>query len=428
MPKPRLAGGRKVLVDVAPIRHSRDFRLLFSGQLVSTLGTQLTAVAVPYQVYQITHSSLDVGLVSLAQLIPLVVFSMVGGVLADTHDRRRVLVVTELLMAATSTGLAVNGGLGHPELWPLFVLTAVSGGLAGFDRPAFNSAIPRLVPTSDLAAAYALWQVQFQIGIVVGPSVAGLILAGGGAAPVYWVDVATFVVSFLSVLGQRPQPPAPDAPSPGWRSVGEGFAYLRGRPVIQGVYLLDIDAMVFGMPRALFPALGLNFFHGGAEAVGFLYAAPGAGALIGALTTGWVNAVRRQGRAVIVAVMAWGAAIAVFGLVDVLWVAIILLAVAGWADVVSAVFRNTILQTVVPDSLRGRLSAIQIAVVQGGPRLGDLESGSVASGFGTSFSVVSGGVACVAGAALLALALPGFRHQDAQAGPPDPERPPEPTA
>jgi MFS family permease len=318
-------------------------------------------------------------------------------------------------MAVASTGLALNGTLRHPLLWPLFAVTAVQGALAGFDRPTFNAAIPRLVPMGDLAAAYALWQVQFQIGIVVGPAIAGLILAGGGLATVYWIDVGTFLVSLLSVAAMGSQPPLEGAGRANLRSVAEGLRYLKGRQVIQGVYLLDIDAMVFGMPRALFPALGLDFFHGGARAVGFLYAAPGAGALIGALTTGWVNTVRRQGRAVIVAVIIWGAAIAVFGLVDVLWVAILLLAVAGWSDVVSAVFRNTILQQSVPDSLRGRLSAVQIAVVQGGPRLGDLEAGAVAESFGTAFSVVSGGLACVAGAFLLAAALPGFRRQEAVA-------------
>jgi MFS family permease len=401
---------RRLLVDIDPLRRSRDFRLLFSGQLVSTLGTQLTAVAVPYQVFRITHSSLDVGLVSLGQLGPLLVFSLAGGVLADSHDRRRVLMATEALMAVCSAGLALNGGQRHPWLWPLYALTAAQGGLAGFDRPAFNAAIPRLLAERDLSAAYALWQVQFQVGIVVGPSVAGLILAGGGVSLVYWLDVVSFVVSFLSVAAQRSQPPASGTPSP-LRSVREGFSYLRRRPVIQGVYLLDIDAMVFGMPRALFPALGLDFFHGGAEAVGFLYAAPGAGALVGALTTGWVRHVRRQGQAVVIAVVIWGLAITAFGLVDVLWVGLLLLALAGWADVLSAVFRNTILQSSIPDRLRGRLSAIQIAVVQGGPRLGDLEAGAVAAGFGATFSVVSGGVACVAGALALAAALPGFRRQ-----------------
>ncbi|HUZ19640.1 MAG TPA: MFS transporter [Acidimicrobiales bacterium] len=407
--------GRRLLVDLGPLRRSRDFGILFSGQLVSTLGTQLTVVAVPYQVYRMTHSSLDVGLISLTQLGPLLLFSLIGGSVADSHDRRRVLMVTELLMATTSTGLAINGSVTRPALWPLFALSAASGGLAGFDRPAFNASIPRMLPTGELAAGYALWQVQLQVGILVGPALAGVLLSGAGLATVYWIDVATFVVSFATVVALRPQPPLEDAGRPGLRSVAEGLRYLKGRQLIQGIYLLDIDAMVFGMPRALFPALGLGLFHGGARAVGFLYAAPGAGALVGALTTGWVSAVRRQGTAVIVCVIAWGAAITVFGLVDVLWIALLLLALAGWADVVSAVFRNTILQTAIPDALRGRLSAVQIAVVQGGPRLGDLESGGVAQALGVRFSVVSGGIACVVGAVLLAVALPGFRAHDASA-------------
>jgi MFS family permease len=402
---------RRILVDLGPLRHSRDFGLLFWGQLVSTLGTQLTVVAVPYQVFRLTGSSLAVGLVSLAQLGPLLVCSLIGGSVADAHDRRRILMVTELLMALCSAGLALNGSLDHPALWPLFVLSAAAGGIAGFDRPAFNAAIPRMVPRTDLAPAYALWQVQLQAGTVVGPALAGILLSSAGLATVYWVDVATFVVSFATVVAFRPLPPQPGAGRAGWRSVVEGLRYIKGRQVIQGVYLLDLNAMVFGMPRALFPALGLNVFNGGAQAVGFLYAAPGAGALVGALMTGWVSGVRRQGRAVIVCVILWGLAITLFGLTDVLWVALILLALAGWADVVSAVFRNTILQSTVPDELRGRLSAIQIAVVQGGPRLGDLESGAVAEAAGLRFSVVSGGLACMAGAAVLSLVLPGFRRQ-----------------
>jgi MFS family permease len=403
---------RRLFIELNPLKHSRDFRLLFSGQLVSTLGSQLTVVAVPYQVYRMTHSSLDVGLISLAQLIPLLVFSMIGGSVSDTHDRRRVLMVTELLMAVTSAGLAINGSVREPALWPLFVLSGASGALAGFDRPAFNASIPRMVSVGDLAAAYALWQVQIQVGTVVGPAVAGILLSSAGLSTVYWIDVATFVVSFASVAAMAAQRPSADAGRAGWKSIAEGTRYLRGRQVLQGVYLLDIDAMVFGMPRALFPALGLGTFHGGARAVGYLYAAPGAGALVGALMTGWVNLVRRQGLAVITAVILWGAAITAFGLVHVLWIALVLLALGGWSDVVSAVFRNTILQTAIPDSLRGRLSAIQIAVVQGGPRLGDLESGAVAQGFGVRFSVVSGGAACIVGALLLAGGLPDFRRQE----------------
>jgi MFS family permease len=232
-------------------------------------------------------------------------------------------------------------------------------------------------------------------------------------ATVYWVDVASYVVSFLGAVALHPIPPTDDRRRSGLGLVTEGLSFMRGRQAIQGTYLLDIDAMVFGMPRALFPALGLSVFHGGAQAVGFLYAGPGAGALIGALTTGWVAGVRHQGRAVVIAVIVWGAAITAFGLVPWLALAVALLALAGWADVISAVFRNTILQSSIPDRLRGRLSAVQIAVVQGGPRLGDLEAGAVADGFGTVPSVVSGGLACIAGAVVLAALLPGFRRYDA---------------
>lgn len=408
----------KLLLDVTPLRRSRDFRILFGAQLVSTLGSQLTVVAVPFQVYLLTHSSLDVGLVSLAQLFPLLFCSLIGGAVADAHDRRRLLLVIEILQAAASAGLAVNGGLGHPALWPMFAFTAAAGGLSGFDRPAYNASIPILVERPFLSAAYALWQVQLQVGAVAGPALAGLVLGSGvlgvgGLAGVYWLDVASFVVAFFGVALLSPIPPAAEHRPAGIRSVVEGLSFLKGRQPIQGTYLLDINAMVFGMPRALFPALGIGVFHGGAQAVGFLYAGPGAGALVGALTTGWVGNVRRQGRAVIIAVMVWGGAIAAFGATHELALAVVLLALAGWADVISAVFRNTILQMSIPDRLRGRLSSVQIAVVQGGPRLGDFESGAVADAFGAVPSVISGGVACIAGAALLALALPGFRRFDA---------------
>jgi hypothetical protein len=242
--------------------------------------------------------------------------------------------------------------------------------------------------------------------------VAGLLLAGAGVRFVYWMDVASFGAAATAVFLISPQPPAGAAGHrPGLRSISEGLGFVRGRPVIQGAYLIDINAMVFGMPRALFPALATTLFGGGAATLGFLYAAPGAGALVGALTTGWVGRVRRQGLAVIVAVITWGIAITCFGLVSWLPGALVLLGVAGWADVISAVFRNTIIQLAVPDALRGRLSGLQIAVVTGGPRIGDLESGVVAAAFGDTVSVVSGGLACIVGALVLARVLPGFRQQ-----------------
>ena len=214
--------------------------------------------------------------------------------------------------------------------------------------------------------------------------------------------VATFMM--------RPIPPAEGTALRPWASTKEGIRYLRSRQVLQGVYIIDINAMVFGMPRALFPAMAGSVFGGGTITLGFLYAAPGVGALIGAVTTGWVANLKRQGRAVIVAVMAWGIAIAIFGLVDTLWVALVLLAIAGWADVISAVLRNTILQSSIPDRFRSRMSSIQMAVVQGGPRLGDMESGAVATATSVEFSVVSGGLACIVGAAVIGLLMPRLRH------------------
>jgi MFS family permease len=409
-----VSGRRRIFIDVTPLRESRDLRMLLGGQLVSLLGTQLTAVAIPYQVYELTHSSLDVGLVSLAQLIPLLVCSLYGGTVIDSTDRRRLLIRVEILLALCSAGLAVNTDLGS-RLWPLFVLPAIASGLAGFDNPTRSSIVPRLVSPEHISTAAAMNQVLNQLGTIVGPALGGLLLAGAGADFVYWFDAASFLVAIAAAWAISPQPPSEHATRPGLRSIAEGFRYIRHRQGIQGAYLIDINAMVFGMPRALFPAMAITVFHGGATEVGFLYAAPGVGALVGALVTGWVSHVRRQGLTVIVAVMVWGAAIVAFGLARNLLLALLFLAIAGWADVISAVLRNTIIQLSVPDRLRGRLAAIQIGVVQGGPRLGDLEAGAVGNAFGNEISVVTGGLACIAGAVLLAWALPGFRKVEVSA-------------
>lgn len=416
MPRPRLGAGwftRRLLIDLTPLRRSRDFRFIVLGQLVGVLGNQLTAVAVPYQVYQLTRSSLDVGLVSLTALFPLIIGSLIGGSLVDGMDRRRLLLAMEALMAASSAGLALNADLPSAALWPLFIFPALTAGLGGVDSAARNAMIPNLVQRTEVSTANAMFQALFQLGAVAGPAAAGLLLAGAGIRFVYWMDVASFGAGLVAVSLISPQPPAGGGHRPGLRSIVEGFRFLRGRQAIQGAYLIDINAMVFGMPRALFPALATTVFGGGAATVGFLYAAPGAGALAGALTTGWVSRIRRQGQAVIIAVIVWGLAITGFGLVSWLPGALILLAVAGWADVISAVFRATIIQLSVPDALRGRLQGVQMAVVTGGPRLGDLEAGVVASAFGDVTSVVSGGLACVAGALVLARLLPGFRRQRA---------------
>jgi MFS family permease len=405
---------KHMVLDVTPLRRSRDLRFLITGQLISELGSQLTTVTVPYQVYLLTRSTLDVGLVSLAQLAPLIIGALLGGSLADVIDRRVLLLGTQLLMAASIAGLAVNTDLG-PSLWPLFVLPALAQGFSAVGDAGRSAIVPNLVRRSEVSTANAMFQTLFQVGTVVGPAIAGLLLAGAGVRFVYWLDVAGLGAAMVAVFLMSPQRPAPgtSAHPPGLRSIVEGLSFVRGRQEIQGAYLLDISAMVFGMPRALFPALAKHAFGGGARTLGLLYAAPGAGALIGAVTTGWVGRVHRQGRAVIIAVLVWGAAITCFGLVHSLPLALLLLAVAGWADVISAVFRSTIIQLAVPDALRGRLMGLQTAVVTGGPRIGDAESGAVAAAFGNTTSVVSGGLACIVGALLLARALPGFRRQRA---------------
>ena len=396
----------RVLADVTPLRESAAFRRLFVGQLVSFLGTQITIVAVAVHVYELTESSFAVGLVSLVQLPPLLIGSLIGGAIADSTDRRRLLAIMQILLAISTAGLAVNAMFSDPALWPLYAFTAVAAAFSGVDRPARSAVIPAVVARAQVPAAFALWQIHLTLGLAVGPAVGGLLVARGGLATAYWVDVATFGLALIAVLGLPPLPPEGGGTRVTRSSILDGLRYVRTNRALQGTFVIDINAMVLGMPRALFPALGATVFGGGAQTVGLLFAAPGTGALLGALTSGWVSQVRRQGLAVLVAVALWGAAIAAFGLTTWLPLALFLLGLAGAADVVSAVFRNTILQLAVPDALRGRLSALHIAVVTGGPRLGDAESGAVAALAGNRVSVVSGGLGCLLGVVAVAWLYP----------------------
>jgi hypothetical protein len=410
----------RIAVDLAPLRESRDFRLLFAGLLVSMLGNQLTTVAIPFQVFTMTHSSLQVGLVSLAQLVPLVVGSLIGGTLGDVMDRRRLMVISSALSALAAAGLMANALLPHPSLVALYLISALAAGLLGLASPARTAAIPRMVRPELLVAAYSFNQIVIQVATIVGPAIAGILIATVGLPWTYGLDAASFGGLLVTSLLLRPLPPQHGGQTAGLRSILAGMSYLRGRQALQGIYLIDLNAMIFGMPRALFPALAAGLFHVGPQGLGLLYAAPGIGALLGASTTGWAERVERRGRAVVVAVIIWGAAVAVMGAVPWLWVALVLLAIAGWADVISAVLRNTILQTSIPDAMRSRLSSFQMAVVQGGPRLGDAEAGAVAAVSTTEISVISGGVACVLGAIAIARLLPGFweeRHQPGELAP-----------
>jgi MFS family permease len=405
----------KLTIDPSPLRH-RDFRNLWIGQGISTIGAEIAVVAVPYQVYTQTRSTALVGLLGLASLIPLLLVSLVGGAIADAHDRRSVLLRTETGMCAIALLFLLNSLLPHPRVWALFVLQSLSIAVFSLGRPAMSSLPPRLVPDAELEAANALESVYGSLGAVAGPVLGGAIIAVAGVPWTFAIDAATYAASLVALWALPRLPPLGDVGRPSLRSILDGFRFLKGRQALIGIFLVDTNAMVFGMPSALFPAIALNQLGGNAATVGYLYAAPAAGALIGTLASGWVAHVRRQGLGVTIAACAWGAAIAAFGFTTTLWPALVLLAIAGGADFYSAVLRSTILLRSTPDHLRGRLLGIEWMQVASAPNLGDLEAGVLASLTSLRFSIVSGGVLCIAGCAITALALPGFLRYDSRAG------------
>jgi MFS family permease len=408
-----------VLVDTGPLRRHPGFRRLWTGQVVGAVGSQLTVVAVGYQTYRLTGSTAMVGLVSLGQLVPLLAGSVLGGPAVDAWDRRKVMLVTQVLLAAGCAGLAINAMLGHPLLWPMFVCTAESAAFQSVDWAARRASLRRLVPPADLAAALSVQSAGFQATLVIGPAAAGVLIAHAGFALVYWLNVASFGVAFITVARLPALRPAGGGERAGLASLIGGMRYLRSSRPLAGAFLIDLGAMVFGMPRALFPALAATVYHGGATTVGYLNAAPGLGALIGSLLTGHVGRVRRVGRAVAFCVMAWGLAITGFGLVSWLPAALALLVLAGAADVVSSVFRMIIVQQSTPDALQGRVNSLVFAGLTGGPRLGDAESGVVADVAGPQAAAWSGGLLSVATAVVTCWAIPQFwRYQSAVAAGP----------
>jgi MFS family permease len=414
-PPPPGRGGRlrALAIDTSPLRSSRDFRLLWTGQAISTLGSMVALIAVPYQVFQITRSSLAVGLLGLAELIPLLVLSVLGGSLADAVDRRRLLVIANLGLAALSGSLALNAVSAHPRLLPLYAIASAQAAIQAVEIPARRSWVSRLLTKEQLPAAMPLEALFYSAGQLVGPAVGGVLIAALGLPVTYLVDAGSFFVAIAAVRAMAPSPPPEGVARAGMESVREGLRFLRGRPVLMSTFVVDLNAMIFGMPQALFPAMAARF-GGGSIVVGFLYAAPSAGVLLATLLSGWATRVRRQGLAVIVSVLGWGLAVSAFGLAPVFWVAALFLAVAGAADFVSGIYRTTILQTVTPDAMRGRLSGVELAVVATGPMLGNVEAGAVAAVFGLRASIVSGGVITLIGTGILALAVPAFARYDAR--------------
>ncbi|MGH2825492.1 MAG: MFS transporter [Actinomycetota bacterium] len=404
----RFGRARSIAVDLSPLRDSVPFRALWIGQVISLVGTQMRLVAIPFQVYEITGSTVAVGLIGLVEVVPLIIFSVLGGAIADAFDRRKIMAIATFGLMLDSIALAGLSFWGEPSLWTLYGLTALGSALEAIDRPPRTAILPDLVSERHLPAAMALRQVSYQVTHIAGPAVGGLVIAVfGGPGWVHAADALTFVAVLVALRWVPSIPPGTTIEGREnrvtLRSIAEGMSFTLRSPLIGSIFIIDLIAMIFGMPRAVFPQLAAETFHLGPPGLGLLYAAPSAGALVGALTTGWVSRVRHQGRAVLIAVGVWGLAIALAGLsLFSLLLTLFFLAVAGAADVVSAVFRGTMLLEATPVNLRGRVNALNQMVVSGGPRLGDVEAGLLAGAIGVGSSVVVGGVACLAGTAAVA--------------------------
>jgi MFS family permease len=401
--------------DLAPLRESRDFRLVVVGSFLSGLGAQATLVALPYQVYIQTRSALLVGLLGAVELAPLVAAALLGGAVADRVDRRKLLLLDQVGLVLTAAALATAAATGHPPVGVLYALAALLAAFVSLENVVIFAILPNLVDRRQLRGALALEYGLGTLTMVVGPALGGLVISALGLTWAYAIDAISCAAMVATVLPVAPQPPYAVARHERLRdSIVEGLRYVRSNQALLGSFAIDLVAMTFGLPRALFAVLSVSVYHAGAAGTGALYSATAAGATVAAMTTGWLPHARRLGRIVIWAVVVWGTTIAFAGLARTLWLAAALFALAGAADSVSAVCRTTINQTVTPERMRGRMSAVYSLVVTGGPRLGDIESGAVAGATSARFSVFSGGVLCVIGVAAIVVAFPALLRYDAE--------------
>jgi MFS family permease len=400
-------------VDITPLKISRDYRLLFFGQMISFFGSMMTFVVVPVQMYQLTQSNLYVGLLGLAEFVPMFLLAFLGGALADAIDRRKILRITEIGQTITTAILLGNALLPQPKVWVLFVVVGIHAGLAGLQRPSFEALIPKIVPLEYMSAVSALNSIRFNIGAIISPILGGLIAAQFGAKSAYAIDLITFMASLAAVWMIRAVPPPDNADAVSFASIKKGFRYAMSRQELLGTYLIDINAMLFGMPKALFPALAVMYQ---ASSVGYFYAAIAFGALIGTVTSGWAKLIHRHGLAITLAAGFWGIAIIFFGFSSNLYVALFFLGVAGFFDMISGIFRGTVWNQTIPNHLRGRLAGIEMISFLTGPMLGDAEAGIVAHFFDVKTSIIAGGILTVVGTIALAILLPKFITYDGREG------------
>ncbi len=398
----------KYFLNFSLLFRNRNFGLLFAGQFVSFIGTMITSVALPYQIYHETHSTLMVGLLGFFQLLPLLFTALIGGVFADRYHRRMLLMLTESSLSIGCLLLAWNASLSTPHIWVIFLVSSIMSAINGLHRPAIEGMTQQLVSKSDYMSVGALATFKFSLCMIAGPAIGGLIIAHYGAAITYLVDFCSFFLSLIALLLMThiPKPNAREADESTFSSVKIGFKYAFSRQELVGTYLVDFIAMIFGMPNALFPAIALSY--GGVKTLGLLYSAPAIGALLISFWSGWFEKIKRHGAAVAIAAIGWGVAIILFGLVHHLALAIFFLALAGMFDAISGIFRMTMWNQTIPTQLRGRMAGIEMISYLSGPRLGDTEAGLIAALFGVTASVISGGVLCVVGVAACCFYLPNF--------------------
>jgi MFS family permease len=404
----------RLAIDIRPLRQSAAYRRLWFAQGVSFIGTEIAEVALAYQMYQLTGSTLAVGLISLTHLVPLLTLTVIGGAFADAFDRRRVMLVQQIGMAAGSLGLAANAALTHPHVWALYLAQLVISSSFSLGVGAQRSMTPQLVQEEHFIAASALNSITSQFGAVGGPALAGILIKLVDLKWIYLGDSLSYAGAIVAVALLPRLVAIEHADRPSWSSVVAGFRYLRSQPVILGFFLVDTNAMIFGMPSALFPAIATHRF-GDPALVGYLYMAPSAGALLVSLLSGPLRHVRRQGLGVIIAASLWGLAIAAFGFAEQFWLALVLLGLAGFGDQVSAILRSVMLYSITKKEMLGRVSGIEFMQVAAAPAIGNLEAGALAAATSLRFSIVSGGVACVAGCFVLALAFPALVRYHAKA-------------
>ncbi|WP_030757695.1 MFS transporter [Streptomyces griseus] len=402
---------RRIFADLTPLRTSADYRRLWFGNTVSWIGQGMTALAVSLQVYDITGSAFSVGLVGLCSLVPLVVFGLYGGAIADTVDRRTLGLAGATGSAVLSAALAGAAFVGFHRVWFLYAIVALQAVCAALNSPARSAMIPRLIPPEQLRAANALNSMVMTFGTLIGPSLGGVIVGLAGYQTAYTIDALAFSAS-LYAMWRLPAMP-PEHTGAKRASVLDGLRFLGTRPNLRATFVSDLFAMILAQPKALFPAVAALWFGGDAKTTGLLVAAPAFGALMGGVVSGWQGRIRHHGQAILIAVAAWGLAIAAFGLSRNLWIGLLCLAAAGYADTSSMIFRNTMMQVAAPDEMRGRLQGVFIVVVAGGPRLGDFVAGSVAGLTSPTVAITGGGLACVLAIAVFALYARGFRSYDA---------------